>query len=260
MSTQALSKKKQIELNYVEEARRVSSHFPGGHFIPHEGPDFLIRAGHKTIGIEVTELCRNEPRAKAGTLSKVLDRAKQQYTRFAYGDPVDVSLVFSKRAEDVSFPILVNALVEHVRSHRAERRSREWPEVPDGYAYIAIREPLPRGERSGLWRATQAFDKVAVSRELVEARIANKNTRVADYRLHASEVWLLLVNDQFLGPGGVYAKAEQLHPWTLTFDFDKLLLFSHELDGNGEVIELRRASPLQTGPGASDFLYKPTAK
>lgn len=45
-----------------------------------------------------------------------------------------------------------------------------------------------------------------VPKELLKTRIAEKNRRIADYRLVAPEVWLLIVNDQFLGPGDVYAR------------------------------------------------------
>lgn len=74
--------------------------------------------------------------------------------------------------------------------------------------------------------------------------IAEKNARVAEYRLSAPQVWLLIVNDQFLGPGVVYVRLEYLAAWKLTFDFDKVLLFSREPGGTGEVIEIQRA----TGP------------
>jgi hypothetical protein len=49
------------------------------------------------------------------------------------------------------------------------------------------------------------------------------------------------VNDQFLGPGEVYARPDHLAQWEFTFDFDKVLLFSREPGGGGEVIEIQRA-------------------
>ena len=52
----------------MEEARRASTLFPAGGLEPYEKPDFLLFANPHTIGIEVTELCREEPRAEAGRL------------------------------------------------------------------------------------------------------------------------------------------------------------------------------------------------
>jgi hypothetical protein len=49
------------------------------------------------------------------------------------------------------------------------------------------------------------------------------------------------VNDQFLGPGEVYARPDNLAHWKFPFDFDKVLLFSREPGGTGEVIEIQRA-------------------
>jgi hypothetical protein len=60
-------------------------------------------------------------------------------------------------------------------------------------------------------------------------------------QLSAPEVWLLIVNDQFLGPGELYVRPDHLEQWKFQFDFDKVLLFSREPGGTGEVIEIRRA-------------------
>jgi len=49
----------------------------------------------------------------------------------------------------------------------------------------------------------------------------------------------LIVNDQFLGPGEVYAQPEDLARWKFAFDFEKALLFSREPGGSGKVIELQ---------------------
>jgi hypothetical protein len=64
---------------------------------------------------------------------------------------------------------------------------------------------------------------------------------VLGYRTSAPEVWLLIVNDHFLGPGEVRARPEDLTTWKFVFDFDKVLLFLREPGGNGDVIELQKA-------------------
>ena len=58
------------------------------------------------------------------------------------------------------------------------------------------------------------------------------------YRIAASEIWLVIVNDQFLGAGEVYARPDHLAKWKFAFDFEEVLLFSREPGGGGEVIEL----------------------
>jgi hypothetical protein len=111
--------KKRIETHYMEEARRASSVFPVGKLEPHEKPDFLLFADKK-IGIELTELCREEPRAEAGRLSKVPDKAQELYGRFPQAEPVDVSAAFW-HAESVAFNVLTKSLADFVYANRISR-------------------------------------------------------------------------------------------------------------------------------------------
>jgi hypothetical protein len=230
-------RKKRIETHYVEQARRASAIFPSGRLEPHEKPDFLLFADHGKIGIEVTELCREEPRAEAGRLSKVPEQAKAIYKRCTDAAPVDVSIGFW-RAETVTFNALTKTLAEFVYANRARRGRILNGDFPPGFCHIGVHEPsLP----SGHWHATRAFDTVVAPKELIAGRIAEKNSRVAHYRLAAPEVWLLIVNDRFLGPGEVYARSEHLAQWKFPYDFDKVLLFSREPGGADKVIEIQRA-------------------
>src|SRR5215831_15545087 len=105
-------RKKRIETIYLEEARRAPSIFPAGAVVAHERPDFLLQADGRTIGIEVTELCREEPRAEGGKLSKVAAAANARYDRLANAIPVEVSASFAPRSESISFNRLVNGLAD----------------------------------------------------------------------------------------------------------------------------------------------------
>jgi hypothetical protein len=95
--------KKRLEKHYTEEARRAYPLFPKGELISHERPDFLLRLHDETIGIEVTQLCREGPRAEAGRLGKIPAKAKARYSRLAGAEPINVSLAFSRHAANVSF-------------------------------------------------------------------------------------------------------------------------------------------------------------
>lgn len=61
--------KKRIELHYLEGARRASLIFPRSTPVPHEAPDLLLPRTQGILGIEITELCREEPRAEARRLA-----------------------------------------------------------------------------------------------------------------------------------------------------------------------------------------------
>jgi hypothetical protein len=83
-----MKRKKDFEAQYLEEARRVSSIFPSGEAIPRDPLDFLFRRAAGTLGIEMTELCRDAARAEGG-LANVAPRAKALYTKRPDVKPVD---------------------------------------------------------------------------------------------------------------------------------------------------------------------------
>ena len=232
-----MDRKKEIELLYLEEARRASPIFPRGDLVPHERPDFLLPVASGTLGIEVTELCREAPRAEGGRLANVAPRAKALHSKRPDAKPVDVSPVFSNDADQLKVGVLAKSLADFVHVHRDDNASFEWPDVPEGYNSIGV---FPALDAQGRWLCFRVGDTVLASRELIGERIAEKNLCLAEYRKLASEVWLLIVNDLFLGPGEVCVHSESLAQWTFDFAFDKVLLFERQPGGSGEVIELRR--------------------
>ena len=234
-----MSRKKDLEIAYIEEARRVSTIFPSGNLVPHEIPDALLHAAGETIGIEETGLCEEDPRAEAGRLSKIPDKAKSAYGRMADAPNVNVSAVLSRDAANLGVNELVTSLTQFVHLNRHRRGSfDDIAELPKGYSRVGVHEP---NTQDGHWYALRAFGVGFNVKDLIESRIAEKNLRVPDYRLAAPTVWLLITNDQFLGPGQVHVSPEQLVEWKFDFDFDKVLLFLRQPGGTGEVIELQRA-------------------
>jgi hypothetical protein len=199
-------RKKEVETYYLEEARRASAIFPAGELEPDEKPDFLLHTDRGKIGIEVTELCREEPRAEAGRLAKVPEKAKALYDSRPDARPVDVNVWFW-RAESVSFTKLKDSLAGFVYTNCRDVSKGHYTGLPSGFNHIGIwRSQGPEG----LWQAGRVFDTVVAPKELLESRIAEKNARVADYKLSAPEVWLLIINDKFLGPGEVDARPEHV--------------------------------------------------
>jgi hypothetical protein len=236
--------KKRLEKHYTEEARRAYPLFPKGELISHERPDFLLRLHDETIGIEVTQLCREGPRAEAGRLGKIPAKAKARYSRLAGAEPVNVSLAFSRHAANVSFERLTNSLVEFVYARRKTRGIGRVRDLPEGYCHIGIHAPFEELDPTGHWHGVRSFDTVVAPKQLLDFRIAEKNARLAEYRFAVPEVWLLIVNDQFLGPGEVCVRPEDLAEWKFSFDFEKVLLFAREPSGGGTVFELQRAASL----------------
>ena len=233
------TKKKRVERAYVEEARRASLVIPYGDLVAHENPDFLLYADDRTIGLEVTELCRENPRAEGAMLARVADRAKERYNALAPNEPVEVSASFAPRMQERRLGVLVTGLVDFVRAHNRENKCFDWNEddLPEGYCYIAIHSVQ---KHLAQWRTFAVFDTTLAPKELVAARIAEKLSRLREYRNAVHENWLLLVNDRFLGAGEVYVREDHARQWEFAFDFDKVLLFLRDPGGSGEVIEVRR--------------------
>ena len=238
MNTLAVERKKQIEKNYLEEARRASPIFPAGDFLPYEKPDFLLRLDDRTIGIEVTELCREAPRAEASRLAKIPQEAKVRYSRLSGSEPVALSIGFSRRAADITFEQLTSSLVEFAYARRKSRGTCPARDLPEGYRQIGIHSPIQQIDPTGRWYSLRAFDTVIAPKQLIESRIAKKTARLAEYRLASPEVWLLIVSDQFLGPGQVCVHPDHLSNWKFSFEFEKVLLFARVPGGRNEVFEL----------------------
>ena len=235
-----MSKKKQEEVKYFNEARQVSNIFPLGEVEENEKPDFLLRTDNGFIGIELTELCRENPRGEGGKLLKLPETAQKSYSELVGMAPVDVSVGFSLDAVNLKFNHLKKSLVNFVCSNQGNIGQTFNLNLPTGFCSIGIFSPLEN--YMGVWRGARGFNTVIAPKELIESCITKKNKLFRSYHKDTSRVWLLIINDQFLGPGEVFARPEDLAKWKFDFNFEKVLLFLREPGGSGQVIELLRAN------------------
>ncbi len=217
----------------------MSSIFPAGELIPYEGPDFLVHCDTGVLGLEVTALCRQDPRTEAGKLAKIPERAKARYQRMNGFTPVDVSLAFSQQAANLKIEQLTRSLTKFVCAHREIDGVCPRGDLPEGFLHIGIHCPIKEIDPTGRWYGVRSFDTTTATKLQVESRIAEKNGRLARYRFSASRVWLLIVNDQFLGPGEVCVDPCDLAEWRFVFDFEKVLLFIRQPGDRGAVFELQ---------------------
>ena len=236
--------KKAVEQTYLDEARRTSALFPDGCYEEYERPDFLVRTDRGVLGIEITALCNQQPRATAGRLGNVVHAVERRYRSAKQPTPVDVVVAFSPRAEGIHSEGLTRTLLDVVQARQAtdvvapELANGAWQLFERGFLHVGVHEPL---HEDGRWTWIRRFQTTLAPQGLLRSCIEDKETRVADYRRAADEVWLLIVNDLFLGPGEVYARPDDLARWTFPFSFDKVLVFSRQPGGSGNVFELQRA-------------------
>jgi hypothetical protein len=237
--TDAESDKKRIERLYLEAARATCSIFPKGRIICHEKPDFLLRTEDGELGIEVTELCSEEERARGSKLSKVPGKAQSLYYEMRDADAVHVSAAFSVRANGMNLPDLATSLADFVYRNRYNMGSSFEGKLPDGYCHIGILKPLKGMPPTRPWHVAAGYGFSAADKELLGHRIEEKNRRLPVYRDAARRVWLLVVSDEFLGRGYVPVLADNLASWRFPFGFEKVLLFCRELRGS-RVVEMQR--------------------
>ncbi len=241
MNTARLSKVEEqarIEKVYLDEARNVSSLFPAALLPFKPYPDFVTE--DHALGIEITELCDPEGRSDGKRLSLVVPRAKQMYMSRPDTPPLSVATAMSTQAEEMRVDELALSLAEFVYRHRHERGEVRDERLPKGWCHIAIYDPLGNEPPDGTWPVNRAIHTVMGGVEMVEARISEKNGRVADYRRHVSEVWLLIVNNRYLGPGEIYLRPEAIANECFVFAFDRVFVFLRDIGSSGEIVELRR--------------------
>ncbi len=238
--------KKKLERQLVEEARGLCSLFPAGELTCHEQPDFLLHAAGEVIGIEVTRIGLQEKIQQAERLTRVPPAAKKRFDALVNAPPLDVSVAFGPDASDMRTEQLTKSLVEFVWERRKSRGSHfDVSELPDGYASIDIDDPLPDIDPQGKWRSGSPCSREIASQELLDQVIAGKNRKLPAYRKSTPTVWLLIVSDEFHGPGRgageVYVDPDDLAEWRFEFNFDRIMLFSRGLGGAGQVSQLQRA-------------------
>ena len=103
-----------------------------------------------------------------------------------------------------------------------EMANGAWQLFDRGFLHVGVHDPIHDG---GRWTWMRGFQTTLAPEELLRSCIVGKEFRIGEYRRAADEVWLLIVNDLFLGPGEVYARPEDLARWTFPFSFDKVLVF-----------------------------------
>ena len=240
--------------------------FPSGELIDHEEPDFLLKTDLETIGIEVTQTFQPkrgkfEPQSYDGVIKKVVCLAKKRYCEMG-GAPVCVHVYpttfegrginknrmteslarFVKRQYRVGQTVdfgnrgITTNSIEQCRTVTCDKHCIDrCAEMPEGFDQ-GVLFPLPEGSSVGKWWAGSGSPDVPqLSYERIEEDIRGKNERLPYYLASANRVWLLIALDLFF-PTAFSEVPRSAGTWKFSFDFDKVLLFSHE-DG---VVEFGR--------------------
>jgi hypothetical protein len=193
-------------------------------------PDFRVRVGAKTIGIEITRLFTS-PNAPAleSTQESIFDQACRK-AELQDLPAVDVILFFNirKSLHRADRCRIADAVVQLVAANiptdgnrvDLEHRPGQPPEVD----LIQINPPY-RPER-GRWRADFAFSKIERNTfAIVQEAIIKKAGLLPTYLKVCDECWLLLVADSFKASGNLdFSEDSQMQtfssPFTRTYALD----------------------------------------
>ena len=214
---------------------------PAGTFEASERPDFVLPLNPRALGVEMTELCQANARAAGARLRYVLPEAKKLYDKRPNAKPVFVNFALAPNLEvGATVKKLSAGLANFVYEHRTHYGNFSWDDesLPDGFCHIAVFSP----NADGKWFHSAGSRTELVGAELIQASITEKNERLEEYRRATPDVWLLIINDLFLGAGEVCVHLDKVARCTFEFGFDKVLLFERQPGGSGKVIELRRAA------------------
>ena len=212
--------------------RDVYPEFPTGELSDFEGPDFLVRSHSPILGVEVTRLFRDPvagspPRQLLESRSRKFVAEAERAYRGLDARPLTVSVHLNhhwhprkveRRAAAQFLAELVHSLDLSIggaaRIAFPDERFR-----PHRGAFHAILVHWFAVSTDGFWAAPDADFIGAVTPEMLQRVLDKKNKRVADYRVHAPLLWLLIVVD-----GAVLSSAMEVglevadHRYNVGFD------------------------------------------
>jgi hypothetical protein len=230
---------KDRELRYVEALRRALSDFPTGDVVPAETPDVLVQSSGSTIGIEVTVFhivegdgSKRPHQEQQALKDRIVERAWSRHVRDG-GPALYVSVHFNSSPVDkASVASVADSIVAAIaRLGKGPLSDGElavsWRDLPPQVAFISVHRSINGQDQ--LWHADAGGWVAEASSTDVQHVVTRKERMESKARQRCSELWLLIVNDQFsraaqaeLGPEA--AIAEYAH------SFDRLIwLVPHTL-------------------------------
>jgi len=257
-------KQKEYEARILEAARKVCSIFPSGAIRLSEEPDLLIKSAGGDLGVEITELLREDtgpfsPVKNEDFHRKVVRLAEERY-RDLDAEPVHVGVMFLDEARCKSenpegwrrladrkvgrkLENMANSLVEFVKNHSGRAgvpttfKKREMPgqmdadTLPAGFEVISISRP------PAAWASGESATIPPLDREQLRRAIDKKNSLLPRYRANTRDmpIWLLIYSGPSVSRGVPIPRVAR--SWRFPFDFEKVLLFSGM---DNEVIEISR--------------------
>lgn len=192
--------KKARERRALDDLRELLPDFPSGDIEETESPDFIVRDGERSTGIEVCEYFR--PERAAGTFpveqealrQRIADRASQICAeRGIRGLLVPVSFHRNARIFKQNVDVIATAIVNAIE---LRNRTVSDEETPAGCIDELWVHDIGEKHEAAVTRADTTWLPPLDVEELTRM-IAAKESKLASYRQRCANVWLLIVIDGF---------------------------------------------------------------
>jgi hypothetical protein len=224
-----------LERYHFDGFLRVAGISPDAEPLREEAPDFIICIAGNTVGVEHTTFYLPHqdgtppPQMLHALKWRAVNRAQRLF-RERGGPALYVTVHYSNHgprtnaeadelAETLAQMVLENGWSNTVAE--GHRRFDVWRVIPGIHSYSVL--PSIDGVDE-LWSTGSAGFVATVSPEQVQGYISTKDQRYPSYSSRVSQVWLLIVNDEFRGGApcelGLEARNAAYH-----FSFDRVYWF-----------------------------------
>jgi hypothetical protein len=224
---------KRIERWYLTQLRSCLADFPPGLQRDGESPDFIIWHGARATGIELTVFhlppaAGQRPHQELQTLKDRVVTIGSRLHANAGGPGLYVSVFFNNptrlskgNAAEIGQALSAAVLRSKVPKSLDEEALRvPWDELPDCIGDITIRASVDGRDR--LWSADAGGWVTPVQPDHIQAVVTRKEDMLAVARTKCTDVWLVIVNDDF-GKAAPAELSELATHFQYSHRFDRLL-------------------------------------
>lgn len=222
-----VTKRKLAEVLIVEQFLRAA-HVEASAVKESESPDFITEICGRRIGIEVTELFRDDrPPANESLGSRVIRQAQSLYEASGSTRPAHVTFRFDLELCTVRRDETAVALARFVETlHLQEWESanllgREIGGVPRGIR-LQRAVGLPFGHRNN-WNFTRSAWVAPLTATQLQPIVDQKADKLRKYREKASENWLVIV----AAPSQFLEVRDDFDPKSISSPFERTFFFSY---------------------------------
>jgi len=200
-----------------------------------ENPDFLLRTGQITIGLELTCLLDETLSERDTAQQRVVERSKELYDKQGL-PPIHVDVMFidhrfpARRDVDATARQIVRAIVshmppmdEHVTIKRNYRYHHDDSYLPKQVAFISLCRSHVM-DHSFFGRMDGGFARL-ITPQLVQDTISVKNRRVSAYLNRCATAWLVIAYDTG-GMKSLFKPAPEVALTQYESKFSRMFLFN----------------------------------